>query len=136
SLDDIINSLTNEKWDLWTSSLDTTHGMHLYLPKFELEYEVQLKEPLSEMGMGVAFTDFADFTGINEAGGLMIDEVKHKTYVKVDEEGTEAAAATSVGVVITSLPPSFTVDKPFIVAIREKAYGSIIFIGKVMNPNN
>ncbi|MCB0509377.1 MAG: serpin family protein, partial [Bacteroidetes bacterium] len=75
----------------WQSSLSTAHSLHLNFPKFELEFETSLKEALSALGMGIAFSDQADLSGINEEGGLLVTEVKHKCYIKLDEAGTEAA---------------------------------------------
>jgi serine protease inhibitor len=108
----------------------------LELPKFKLEYKETLNQVLTDMGMGIAFCDQADFTRINKAGNLLITEVLHKTFVKVDEEGTEAAAVTSVGIGLTSVgpPPGFfmTVDRPFLFFIREKSTGAVLFMGTVM----
>ena len=85
--------------------------------------------------MGVAFSPgAADFTRMYAPGGLYIDEVKHKTFVKVDEEGTEAAAATSVGIGVVSAPPMFVVDRPFVFVLREKLSGTILFMGKIVDP--
>ena len=89
------------------------------------------------MGMGIAFSDRADFSRILQSGGLCISEVLHKTYVKVDEEGTEAAAVTSVGVGTTAVVGSsfyMRVDKPFIFVIKDNYSNSILFIGKIINP--
>ncbi|WP_026463549.1 serpin family protein [Adhaeribacter aquaticus] len=119
----------------WVKSADTTR-LELKMPKFKLEYKKELKEALTQLGMGNAFSISADFSRMIEgkAGGLAISEVKHKTFVDVNEEGTEAAAATSVGIVLTSLPPSILVNKPFIFLIREKSTNAILFIGQLMNP--
>ena len=68
-------------------------------------------------------------------GGVFISEVKHKTFVDVNEEGTEAAAATSVGAGVTSMPMSFIVDRPFVFVIRERLSGTIMFMGKVVDPS-
>ncbi len=134
NVETLINNLTLQQWDNWLANLNNNHSLEVYMPKYEIRYEIQLKEVLSLLGMGIAFTDNADFSGISDAHRLMIDQVRHKTYIKVNEEGTEAAAVTSVGVSITSLPPAFYINRPFIVAIREKETGSILFIGKIMNP--
>ncbi len=93
---------------------------------------------LKSIGMGIAFSDLADFTKMNKQGGLCISEVLHKSYVKVDEEGTEAAAVTSVGVGITNAYGShhsffMKVNKPFLFVIRERNSNSILFIGKVVS---
>lgn len=131
----VISGLTGSKWDAWMSALDTNYRPELYLPKMELDYKTNLKESLAALGMDIAFTPGqADFTNIAD-GELYITDVQHKTYFKVDETGTEAAAATSVGVGVTSVPPTMFVNKPFIIAIRERETGSILFIGKVGNPS-
>jgi len=109
--------------------------LNLYLPKFELEYKSSLNDVLKSMGMEIAFnTALADFTRINPDGNLFIDEVLHKTFIKVDEEGTEAAAVTSVGIGLTAMPETiyFRVDRPFVFLIRERHSGTILFIGKVL----
>jgi len=86
--------------------------------------------------MGIAFTGQADFTRINKGGNLFISEVKHKSFVEVNEEGTEAAAVTSVEVSLTSVGSGFIfrADRPFVFVIREKNSGSILFIGKIVDP--
>jgi serpin B len=90
---------------------------------------------LESMGMELAFDpDLADFSGINRNRELYITNVKHKTYVEVNEEGTEAAAATSVEMGTTSLPPTMRVDHPFVFVIHERNTGAILFIGQVTNP--
>ncbi len=132
-LDAVIAQLTDESWQAWTEGF-RPYEMVVDLPKFEIEYGTQLKDVLSALGMGIAFSDFADFTGINRNGNLTISEVKHKTYVKVDEEGTEAAAVTSVGIELTSGPMMFRVDRPFLFVIRESHSGTILFMGKIVDP--
>jgi len=119
----------------WVSNLSSGGGIVVQMPKFELEYEKKLNDILKDMGMADAFeSGKADFSGINPAADLYISEVKHKTFIKVDEEGTEAAAVTSVGVEVISLPPSFIADRPFVFMIREHNSGAILFMGKVGNP--
>jgi len=105
----------------------------LQMPKFTLRYEKTLNDVLTDLGMGVAFTKRANFRDIADTS-LAIDKVKHKTFLQVDEEGTEASAATSVGIRVTSTPPTFIVDRPFVVAIREHYSGTILFLGTVMDP--
>jgi serpin B len=104
------------------------------MPKFTFSYEVSLKDVLSAMGMEVAFTDGADFTGILPGGGLLITGVKHKTFIEVNEEGTEAAAVTSVEVGVTSIGNFISFNKPFLFAIAEKSTGTILFVGRMMKP--
>ena len=125
-------SLTESKW----ASIDEgirEGNIDIYFPRFKLTWEKKLSSDLKGLGMGIAFTDgLADFTRMSPEGKrLVISEVIQKTFVEVNEEGTEAAAATSVGIVPVSLPPSIRVDRPFIFAIRERFSGTILFIGKV-----
>jgi serine protease inhibitor len=109
----------------------------ILLPRFKMEYEKELSSQLTQLGMGPAFQDSAEFRGIGR--GLAISEVKHKTYVDVNEEGTEAAAVTSVGVRATAVhvePPPFymEVNRPFFFAIRDTQSGEVLFLGVVQNP--
>jgi len=134
-IDALVGSLTDANWSSWIGGLGEG-DMHVSMPKFTLEYEIELNEVLEALGMGVAFEPgVADFSGMCcLPGDLYIDEVKHKTFVDVNEEGTEAAAVTSVSVGVTSAPMSFTVDRPFVFVIREKFSGTILFMGKVLDP--
>jgi serine protease inhibitor len=133
SVEEILEAMDPEEWNALMETFSPVQ-MEIRLPRFRFAYETKLNDILSDMGMGVAFTEFADFRGINPDAGLYISEVKHKTYVEVNEEGTEAAAVTSVGVGVTSMPPSFTVNRPFLFAIREKISNTILFIGCVREP--
>lgn len=112
--------------------------VNLTMPKFEFESEFGLNDILSDMGMPIAFTEDADFTGISTHEKLLITDVIHKAFVAVDEDGTEAAAATAVIVGTTSAPIDepidFTIDRPFIFLIRDIETGAILFLGRVMNP--
>ncbi|MFH0988950.1 MAG: serpin family protein [bacterium] len=132
-IDEFISQMTQQDWIGWSNSLNKTE-VDVYLPKFKLEYEKVLNDQLSQMGMGIAFTPWANFTNIDKQGNLAISEVKHKSFIEVNEEGTEAAAATSVGIIRTSLRPVFRVDRPFIFAIRENNSGTILFFGKIVDP--
>ena len=105
----------------------------LTMPLFVLESEFSLEQTLAEMGMPDAFGAGADFSGMAGTRGLWISEVVHKAFVSVDEEGTEAAAATAV-VVLESEPLLVTVDRPFIFLIRDRDTGTVLFLGRVMNP--
>ncbi len=121
----------------WNKLLGEFHEgeVDLFLPRFRIEWKRQLNDDLRALGLGVAFTDAADFTGMSDQGRrLRISRVIQKTYVDVNEEGTEAAAVTSVGIEATSLHEPFTVrfDRPFIFAIRERFSGTILFIGKIV----
>jgi serine protease inhibitor len=135
---DVENGLTQERWSTWITALDSTSRM-VSMPKFQLEYELELNDVLTALGMGLAFSpDSADFSHLynGPAGRAYISTVTHKSFVEVNEEGTEAAAATSVGVGATSIgPPPIVVDRPFLFAIRERHSGTVLFMGRIMDPN-
>lgn len=136
-LDQFIDEkVTQENLSDWRSNLHVS-DVPLELPKFEMEYEITYNDILKAMGMEQAFDEgLADFSGIADVSpqNLYISEVKHKTFVSVDEEGTEAAAVTSVGVGLTSLPPSMIVNRPFVFLIYERESGTNLFMGKMKNP--
>lgn len=137
-LKEIIDNLDAENWGNWMDSFEETKSVDIKLPRFNYAYEIKLNEVLTEMGMGIAFTGAADFTGINRQGGLSIDYVKHKSFIEVNEEGTEAAAVTVVAFERTSAGPQkvpFYVNRPFFYAITEKDTGAILFMGTVKNPS-
>jgi serpin B len=109
----------------------------LTMPKFEFDSEFSLKDTLAGMGMPVAFSAAADFSGMTGTPDLCISAVLHKAFVSVDEAGTEAAAATAVIVGESAMPGQpveVTVDRPFIFLIRDIETGAILFVGRVMNP--
>ena len=128
---DILSNLTVENWNATLNSMYTREIM-LYLPRFKVENKFQLKSTLAALGMPKAFTETADFSGISNER-IMISDVVHKTYITVDEDGTEAAAVTNIGMVTTSMPdyPIVNVNRPFLMVIREKSTGVILFIGKM-----
>ena len=138
SIDQFTSALTQDQWNAITAHLDSSKVV-LSIPKFKLEYKKTLNDELIAMGMSIAFSDHADFTRISQKGGLTISEVLHKTFVEVNEEGTEAAAVTAIGIRTTSAggdpsPHFMQIDRPFIFAIREHQSGTILFIGKIVNP--
>lgn len=106
--------------------------LDLFMPKFELKNALRLKAPLMALGLQDAFGQ-ADFSGMSREGGLQVSDVVHQAFVKVNEAGTEAAAATGVVVGVTSVPMSreVKVDRPFIFAVRDNATGAIVFLGRV-----
>lgn len=126
-------SLTPANLDAWRGTLHTSE-INVYLPRFTVTSSFSLKETLSALGMPVAFSDAADFSGMNGTGGLTITDALHKAFVTVNEEGTEAAAATGVVVGPTSAPPQFVADHPFLFLIRDNVTGSILFLGRVVDP--
>jgi serine protease inhibitor len=134
SVQNVISTLDSIKWQNWMAKLNSTHG-GLIMPKFKFEYDISLKDALTTLGMGIAFSKKSDFTRINTTGNMLISGVRHKTYIEVNEDGTEAAAATSVGLSTAALPVSTTIDHPFIFAIREMKTGLILFTGIVNNPS-
>jgi len=110
--------------------------MALIMPKFSFTSEFNLNDALTALGMGIAFSGNADLSGMDGTRNLFISDVVHKAFVAVDEEGTEAAAATGVVVGRTSLPSlEVRVDRPFIFVIRDRATGSLLFMGRVLDPS-
>jgi serpin B len=136
SLNDVVENMTDQNWKTWTDSFYENKDFDIYIPKFKFEYKKKLNDVLISLGLGEAFSGHADFTKINPQGNLSISEVMHKTFIEVNEEGTEAAAVTSVTIRLTSIGPSneFRADHPFIFVIRERTTGTIMFMGKVIEP--
>ena len=113
------------------------HEVALTMPKFEFESSFGLKEALSILGMRVAFTGEADFSGMNGQHDLLVQDVLNKAFVSVDEAGTKAAAATAVMMTMKFMPAlaiEMKVDCPFVFLIRDIPTGSIIFLGRILNP--
>ena len=134
SLVSFVSTLNSTNWASMIAKL-SSGSADVSIPKFQFTYATSLKDQLSAMGMGIAFSDAADFTNINPAGNLQITDVKHNTYIAVDETGTEAAAATTVIVGPTAIAYNqLTIDHPFFFAIREMKSGLILFAGTVNNP--
>lgn len=136
SLSEVYDQLSFETWNSWRSQMKKHEGI-LYLPKFQLEYEATLNEVLIVLGMEDAFSTNADFSRMVEGGGLAISEVKHKSYLDVNEEGTEAAAATAVAVVELAAPVerfTMNINRPFFFAIQENTSGMILFMGALHEP--
>lgn len=135
-VDNLIGRFHKDSLEEWLGNLVMSNGT-IYLPKFKLEYTKELRRILTSLGMGIAFSGGADFSGINKEDLLFISFVKHKTFIEVDEEGTEAAAVTSVGMA-TSAGPSgsfvMRMDRPFLLLIRENNSQAILFIGKIVEP--
>ncbi len=135
---DLVTKLDVAQWDSWFLNSRFT-GVQVDLPKFKYEFKELLNDPLDTLGLGVAFLPFeADFTRINPAGHLYISRVIHQTFIDVQEEGTEAAAATIVEIFYESAgggsPIFFKADNPFLYLIKENSTGTIVFIGKVGKP--
>ncbi|MEH2033467.1 MAG: serpin family protein [Nostoc sp.] len=129
-------NLNIENWEKWMTQFNKQKGF-IRLPRFKTDYEVTLNDALKSLGMEEAFSNKANFSGMGK--NFAISQVKHKTFVEVNEEGTEAAAATSVGIVATSLrqepePFRMIVDRPFFCAIRDNQTGSLLFMGSIIDP--
>jgi serine protease inhibitor len=132
----LLEAMDAESWNSWfTSSYPT--NVHIQLPKFKYGFKSLLNDPLINLGMGIAFNDGADFSNITPGGGIYISRVIHQTFIDVQEEGTEAAAATIVEMIETSIPSGptlFRADRPFLYVIKENSTGAILFMGKVGKP--
>ncbi|XP_072183702.1 serpin B10-like [Excalfactoria chinensis] len=137
-LQKLINELTFEKLSAWTSpELMEKMKMEVYLPRFTVEVKYDLKSTLSKMGIEDAFTEGqADFRGMSENADLFLSQVFHKCYVEVNEEGTEAAAASSASLASRSLGATgfFVADHPFLFIIRHNKTKHILFMGRFCSP--
>ncbi|MFO7670969.1 MAG: serpin family protein [Bacteroidales bacterium] len=135
SVNELVQELDGETWNGWLNRFNSTRDYTIELPRFEFEFDRSLKEDLMAMGLEVAFSEEADFSGISEIE-LLISDVIHKTYIKLNEKGTEAAAVTAVTMDLTSAGPGTILrfDRPFLFAITENSSKSILFMGKVSQP--
>jgi serine protease inhibitor len=139
AINDVLQTLDSGTLSSLGQTNSTKHKLDVQLPKFSFVFEQLLNDALIHMGMGVAFSpSLADFSGINPNEQLFISEVRHKAYVDVNEEGTEAAAVTAVIIERTSAgpdtPKAFYVNRPFLFFIRESVTGAILFAGQVNDP--
>jgi len=136
SLKTFYEKLNAENWQQWMNQFNNFDnsggGVLISLPRFKLEYAIDLKDALKALGMEIAFTKEANFSGMTSSS-VSIDKIKHKTFVEVNEEGTEAAAVTEVSGV-RSGPIEMNVNRPFFFAIRDNQTGSILFVGSIVEP--
>ena len=139
--DDIISSINKDTYNDWIDEMYETE-LDLYLPKFKFETSYTLNDYLKELGMQKAFTGNADFSGMFGLYDIYISSVIHKAFIEVNEEGTEAAAATAVIMALTSAEPTeppqrivFDCDHPFLFTIHHKETNTILFMGQVENPS-
>jgi serine protease inhibitor len=135
----LLSQLDDTNWNAWGTELNETQNVQVYLPKFKFSFDTLLNKPLESLGMSIAFTANADFSRINGLKNLYITRVIHKSFVDVNEEGTEAAAVTVVEIGKTSIGPGdeityFRADRPFIFAIKEKQTNTILFMGLLNKP--
>ena len=137
-----MQTLDAKAWEDLRHSFENRPGK-VALPKFKVEYGVELVKPLAALGMAPAFGGQAEFGKIADLGAgqrLYISDVRHKTFVELNEEGTEAAAVTSIGMRATSMPPppkppfEMVVDRPFFIAIEDQQTGLILFMGALTDP--
>lgn len=140
SSQDVIDELSANNWKDWAEEFTTEDHVVVTMPRFKFGFDLELNKVLKQMGMVKAFSDQqANFSKISDIF-LYISAVIHKTYIDVNETGTEAAAVTAIVFETTSAGPNepqkiyFTVDKPFVFAITEKDTNAILFIGEVQNP--
>jgi serine protease inhibitor len=139
SVSDVAKTLNPSLWHEWMGLLaENTHKVDLSIPRFKYMYKRLLNEDLIGLGMGVAFSDFANFENISEQD-LKISRVLHQTFIETNEEGTEAAAATVVEMTFTTANPTrmilkVTLDHPFLYFIRETSTGTVLFMGRVSDP--
>lgn len=133
------SQLTPELLSRILSSTKPERLDEICIPKFELNTKYQLNQPLEDLGLKTPFTPEADFSGIDGRRDLYISLVIHQAYVKVDEEGTEAAGATAVVIKVTAIQPNrktFIADHPFIFLIRDNQTGLVLFMGRLANPTS
>jgi serine protease inhibitor len=135
-----LNQLSADTFTALVSSLHTQRGT-IELPRFTISYDATLNAILTKLGMGIAFGNNANFDGVRKTPRMQISEVRHASFLKVDEEGTEAAAATSVGMRamaarIEPQPFHMVVDHPFFLAIRDERNDQLLFTGMIAKPEN
>jgi len=133
-LEDIITQFTPENWAVWMESF-SEQEVNLNMPKFEISYGIELKDVLTALGMGIAFSGYADFSKITENHDIFISRVIHKTFIQVDEVGTEAAAVTAVEFRETAVGAYMILDRPFIYVIRDHVADNLLFMGILSSPD-
>lgn len=138
TFDDFENNLDTNQLGNILSGLGRALGT-LSIPKFEFEAGFELKKILENLGMTTVFQDIADLSGMASDNRLFVDDVYHKTFISIDEEGAEAAAATGIVASVSSAPSrsfELTADHPFLFLIRDRVTGTILFMGRVTDPTN
>jgi serpin B len=130
-----LRATTLREWSLKWGERDSGRDVEVSFPRFTITSYFRLEDVLKALGMVNAFGPGADFSGMFEARGPRIDAVLHKAFVEVNEEGTEAAAATGVLMTVSAVP-RFRADHPFLFLIRDRRTGSMLFLGRVLNPRS
>jgi serine protease inhibitor len=134
-IEGVVPELNEQNWEAWMGSF-VNQEVNYQMPKFKLEYKKELKDILFALGMEDVFTGKADLSKIGP-GGLFVSKVLHKSFLEINEQGTEAAAVTIVGVETTSVPsiPYMILNKPFLLFIRDNVSNSILFMGQIHDPS-
>lgn len=134
-IEGVVAELNKENWDAWMESF-ATQEVNYQMPKFKLEYKKELKDILAAMGMEDLFTGRCDLSKLGP-GGLVVSKVLHKSFLEINEQGTEAAAVTVVGVENTSVPsiPYMVLNRSFLLFIRDNVTNSILFMGQIQDPS-
>jgi serpin B len=135
-LADLEHNLTAENLRVWLAKLDQagSHKTAVWLPRFTIEQSFNLVPALKSLGMTSAFGDTADFSGMDGSTNLYLSDVIHKSFVEVNEAGTEATAVTLLQAQAASMAERFDVDHPFFFLIRENGSGTILFLGRIIDP--
>ncbi|XP_017539003.1 alpha-1-antitrypsin homolog [Pygocentrus nattereri] len=132
-MEEVEKSIDKHRLRYWSEKISDSY-VELFMPKFSISSYFSLADTLEEMGMVSAFSDTADLSGISEETKLKVSKVLHQAKLKVDEKGTEAAAATTIEAVFTSLPFTMKLNRPFLIYIMDHVSRSILFMGRITNP--
>lgn len=136
NVNDAIAKLNFEKFESIANNMKVERYM-TYIPKFTVEYKNEaMVDVLKQLGIKAAFSDGADLSLMAEEKNIFVSRVIHKTFLTIDEKGTEGAAVTVGGISLTSLPPTIKFDSPFVIILADKASNNILFMGRISNPSN
>ncbi len=139
TVDKVLKEMTAEEWNTLQSTGLRKAGLNVGLPRFTLDYSADLNSTLDNMGIKKVFTGAAELGKINKTADLYVDFIKQDAYLGIDEKGTEAAAVTTIGIGLTSVtpePPRFICDRPFALIISENTSNTILFMGRIKNPES
>ncbi|WP_138482532.1 serpin family protein [Dyadobacter bucti] len=139
TVDKVLKEMTAEEWNTLQSTGLRKAGINVGLPRFTLDYSADLNSTLDNMGIKKVFTGAAELGKINKTADLYVDFIKQDAYLGIDEKGTEAAAVTTIGIGLTSVtpePPRFICDRPFALIISENTSNTILFMGRIKNPES
>jgi serine protease inhibitor len=139
TVDQVLNELTASQWNQLQSTGLRQAAVTVGLPRFKLDYSGKLNKTLAKMGIEKVFTDAAQLGKINKTADLFVDFVKQDAYLGIDEQGTEAAAVTTIGIGLTSAGPEeprYICDRPFALVISENTSNTILFMGRIKNPDS